>query len=55
MDINVKLAELAQEIIDEETDKIYSDFIQTKLNEFYLQDYAANSHDNDSEFYGEVV
>lgn len=55
MDINMKLADLAQEIIDDENDQVYSEFIQAKLSEFYMQQYAADSYDADSQFYGEVM
>jgi len=55
MNINMKLNEMAQQIIDEENDDAYSDFIQMKLSDFYLQQYATNSYDADSQFYGEVA
>lgn len=53
--INLKLADLAAEMLEEKIADEYSDFIQSKLHEFYIQDLAAQSYDNDAEFYGEVV
>jgi len=53
--INLKLADLADEMLEEKINDEYSDFIQSKLHEFYTQELAAQSYDNDVEFYGEVV
>ena len=53
--INLKPADLATEMMEEKIADVYSDFIQGKLHEFYMQDLAAQSYDNDAEFYGEVV
>ena len=55
MDINMKLNEMAQEIIDEENEDVYSEYIQMKLSDFYLQQSSANSYDDDCQFYGEVM
>lgn len=53
--INQKLADLADEMLQEKIDAEYSDFIQSKLHEFYMQEMAAQSYDNDAIFYGEVM
>ena len=53
--VNLKLADLADEMVEEKINAEYSDFIQSKLHEFYTQELAAHSYDNDAEFYSEVV
>lgn len=53
--VNQKLRDIADEILEEKIDQEYSDFIQSKLHEFYMQELAAQSFDNDAIFYGENV
>jgi hypothetical protein len=54
--VNQKLADISSEMLEEKINDEYSDFIQSKLHEFYTeQELAAQSYDNDVEFYGEVV
>lgn len=53
--VNQRLRDIADEIMEQEQVVEYSDFIQSKLQEFYEQELAAQSYDNDAEFYGEVV
>lgn len=53
--VNQKLRDIADEIIEQKHAEEYSDFIQSKLQEFYEQELAAQSYDNDAEFYGEVM
>jgi hypothetical protein len=53
--INDRLNALSDAIREDEIEVEYLDFIQEMLHEFYMQEYATMSHDNDSIFYGEVV
>lgn len=53
--LNQKLHDIADEILEQEQAQEYSDFVQSKLAEFYMQEMAAQSYDSDSIFYGEVV
>lgn len=53
--VNQKLRDIADEILEEEKEQEYSDFIQSKLHEFYMHELAAQSYDADAEFYGEVM
>lgn len=53
--INQELADLGEELIEEKINDEYSYFIQSKLYEFYIQDFASRSYDNDAAFYGEMI
>jgi vacuolar-type H+-ATPase catalytic subunit A/Vma1 len=53
--VNQKLRDISDEILEEKNDQEYSDFIQSKLHEFYMQELTAQCYDNDAEFYGEVI
>ena len=53
--MNILLNQLADELLEQEIEMEYSEFIQNMLHEIYSAEAAAHSYDLDAEYYGEVA